>query len=76
MQKLDTRDDTKLVVFVAGSLREVLLGVCRISTAISGCDVQLELGPSCVLRERIEGGEVAHLFVTADHHLNTDFIGR
>ena len=60
-----TRAD-ELVLFGAGSLREVMAGIARDFTATHGVPVRTEFGPSGRMRERIERGEHADVFASAD----------
>jgi ABC-type molybdate transport system substrate-binding protein len=57
---------TPLAVFAAGSLREVLCEIAAAHEAQTGQAVSLTLGASGLLRERIERGEPAHVFASAD----------
>ncbi len=53
-------------VYAAGSLREALTDVARDHQARTGQAVVLTFGASGLLRERIEKGEPAHVFASAD----------
>ena len=54
-------------VFAAGSLRVALTDVVRAFQAKSaGLQVETEFAASGLLRERIEKGEAAHIFASAD----------
>jgi molybdate transport system substrate-binding protein len=55
-----------VVVYAAGSLRDALSEVARTYESHSGQKLSLIFGPSGLLRERIERGEVAHVFASAD----------
>lgn len=56
----------QLHVLAAGSLSEVIGEIGRRYQAQSGIEVRADFGPSGVLRERIEKGEKADLFASAD----------
>src|SRR5262245_16154879 len=56
----------ELVVFGAGSLREVMTQVATDYQTASGVTVRTEFGPSGLMRERIEKGERVDLFASAD----------
>ena len=53
-------------VYAAGSLRDALTEVARDHEARTGQKVALTFGPSGILRERIEKGEAAQVFASAD----------
>jgi molybdate transport system substrate-binding protein len=53
-------------VYAAGSLRPVMLELGAAFEAAGGAKVDYVFGPSGVLRERIEGGEPADVFASAD----------
>jgi molybdate transport system substrate-binding protein len=54
-------------LFAAGSLKAVISEAARAFEAKApGVKVELEFGPSGLLRERIEKGEAAHVFASAD----------
>jgi ABC-type molybdate transport system substrate-binding protein len=55
-------------LYAAGSLKAVMADITRAFEAKSGGAVKVEtvLGPSGILRERIEKGEAAHVFASAD----------
>lgn len=55
-----------LVVFAAGSLREAFTDIAREHEARTGQPVALTFGASGLLRERIERGEAAQVFASAD----------
>ena len=55
-----------VVVYAAGSLRDALTEVARDHEARTGQQVALTFGPSGLLRERIEKGEGAQVFASAD----------
>lgn len=55
-----------VVVYAAGSLRDALTEVARDHEARTGQKVVLTFGPSGLLRERIEKGEGAQVFASAD----------
>ena len=55
-----------LQVYAAGSLREVLTEIARAHEASTGQAVALTFGASGLLRERIEKGEGAMVFASAD----------
>jgi accessory colonization factor AcfC len=56
----------QLQVLAAGSLREVLAEIGGQYSKATGVEVTTTFGPSGVLRERIEKGERADLFASAD----------
>jgi molybdate transport system substrate-binding protein len=56
----------ELRVLAAGSLREVMAEIGERYMAATGTTVIAEFGPSGLLRERIEKGEHADLFASAD----------
>jgi ABC-type molybdate transport system substrate-binding protein len=53
-------------LLAAGSLRRALPRIIAEFTRASGVAVQAEIGPSGLLRQRIEAGEEAHLLASAD----------
>jgi molybdenum ABC transporter molybdate-binding protein len=53
-------------LFAAGSLKAALSEVAEDYTAIYGTPVATSFGPSGLMRERIEAGEVAHVFASAN----------
>lgn len=55
-----------LQVYAAGSLREVLTEIARDHEARTGQKIALTFGASGLLRERIEKGEGAQVFASAD----------
>jgi molybdenum ABC transporter molybdate-binding protein len=55
-----------LNVYAAGSLRAAMTEVARAYTAAGGGQVKTTFGPSGLLRERIEKGEPADVFASAD----------
>ncbi|MCZ8285269.1 MAG: molybdate ABC transporter substrate-binding protein, partial [Bacteroidia bacterium] len=55
-----------LRVYAAGSLREALTEVARAYETRMGVKTQLTFGASGLLRERIEKGEPAQVFASAD----------
>ncbi len=55
-----------VAVFAAGSLREVLTEIARDHEARTGQKLQLTFAASGLLRERIEKGEAAQVFASAD----------
>ncbi len=55
-----------VVVYAAGSLRDALTEVARDHEARTGQKLALTFGPSGLLRERIEKGEPAQVFASAD----------
>jgi molybdenum ABC transporter molybdate-binding protein len=55
-----------VVVYAAGSLREVLTAIAAEHEARTGQKVALTFGASGLLRERIEKGEPAQVFASAD----------
>jgi molybdate transport system substrate-binding protein len=56
----------QLHVLAAGSLREVLDEIGSQYSKATGLEVTADFGPSGILRRRIEGGERADLFASAD----------
>lgn len=56
----------ELVLFGAGSLRDAIGEVAAAYTAKTGTTVKTAFGPSGLMRERIEKGETADLFTSAD----------
>src|SRR5215831_3509436 len=61
-----TADSEELVLFGAGSLREVMTQIAADYQARYGATVRTEFGPSGLMRERIERGERVDLFASAD----------
>ena len=59
-------EDRKLTVFAAGSLREALGAIAEDFGAGHKIQIRTEFGPSGRMRERIERGEQADLFASAD----------
>lgn len=59
-------DAAPIAVYAAGSLREVLTEIARDHQARTGQPVALTFGASGLLRERIEKGEGAQVFASAD----------
>lgn len=57
---------TPLNVYAAGSLREAMTAVVQLHEAQTGERVSLTFGASGLLRERIEQGEVAQVFASAN----------
>ena len=55
-----------LRVYAAGSLREALTEIARVYESRTGLKTQMTFGASGLLRERIEKGEPAQLFASAD----------
>ncbi|MCB1389316.1 MAG: molybdate ABC transporter substrate-binding protein [Rhodobiaceae bacterium] len=55
-----------VILFAAGSLKAALGDVAKAFTAATGTGVVTQFGPSGLMRERIEGGEVAHVFASAN----------
>lgn len=53
-------------IFAAGSLKAALSDVVENYTAAYGPRVATSFGPSGLMRERIEAGEVAHVFASAN----------
>ncbi|MGH6945995.1 MAG: molybdate ABC transporter substrate-binding protein [Kiloniellales bacterium] len=56
----------KVVLFAAGSLKSALGEVAKSFTEESGIAVETSFGPSGLLRERIEKGEPAQVFASAN----------
>jgi len=61
-----TASSEELVLFGAGSLREVMTQIAADYQARHGVLVRMEFGPSGLMRERIERGERVDLFASAD----------
>jgi molybdate transport system substrate-binding protein len=61
-----TAEARELHVLAAGSLREALSEIAASFGKVNGIAVTVAFGPSGVLRERIEGGQKADLFASAD----------
>jgi len=61
-----TADSEELVLYGAGSLREVMTQIAAEYQARHGGTVRTEFGPSGLMRERIERGERVDLFASAD----------
>ena len=61
-----TANSEELVLFGAGSLREVMTQIAADYQARHGGTVRTEFGPSGLMRERIERGERVDLFASAD----------
>jgi molybdenum ABC transporter molybdate-binding protein len=59
-------DAAPIAVYAAGSLREVFTEIARDHQARTGQQVALTFGASGLLRERIEKGEGAQVFASAD----------
>ncbi len=57
---------TSVRLLAAGSLREAMTEIASRYEAESGVRIELVFGPSGVLRERIEKGEAAQVFASAD----------
>lgn len=55
-------------LFAAGSLATALSDVAKGFTTTYGIPVATHFGPSGLMRERIEAGEVAHVFASANMH--------
>jgi molybdate transport system substrate-binding protein len=53
-------------LYAAGSLKAALGDVAQAFEAATGNDVATEFAPSGLLRQRIEGGEEAHVFASAN----------
>jgi molybdate transport system substrate-binding protein len=60
------RPSEPVSVYAAGSLRDALTEVAREHEARTGQKIALTFGPSGLLRERIEKGERAQVFASAD----------
>jgi molybdate transport system substrate-binding protein len=56
----------QLHVLAAGSLREVLGEIGNQYRQATGVEISADFGPSGILRQRIEKGERADLFASAD----------
>ena len=61
-----TPSPAPLLVYAAGSLREPLTDIARAYEADTGTKTELVFGASGLLRERIEKGEAARVFASAD----------
>lgn len=61
-----TADMEPVSLYAAGSLKAALSDVARAYELSSGREVATVFGPSGLLRERIENGEPAHLFASAN----------
>jgi molybdate transport system substrate-binding protein len=59
-------EDRELTVFAAGSLREAIGAIAEDFGAAHKLQIRTEFGPSGRMRERIEHGEQADLFASAD----------
>jgi molybdate transport system substrate-binding protein len=59
-------EDRELTVFAAGSLREAIGAIAEDFGAAHKLQIRTEFGPSGRMRERIERGEQADLFASAD----------
>lgn len=59
-------EDRALTVFAAGSLREAFSAIAKDFGAAHKIQVRTEFGPSGRMRERMEHGEQADLFASAD----------
>jgi len=59
-------DAAPVQVYAAGSLREAFTEIARDHEARTGQKVALTFGASGLLRERIEKGEPAQVFASAD----------
>jgi len=55
-----------LVLYAAGSLKRALGDVSKAYESASGDTVETAFGPSGLMRKRIEGGETAHVFASAN----------
>ena len=55
-----------LMVYAAGSLRAALTALARALEGQAPVEVKLTFGPSGILKERIEGGEPAQVFASAN----------
>ncbi|SFB75362.1 molybdenum ABC transporter, molybdate-binding protein [Polaromonas sp. OV174] len=66
MVKAQTPVVAPLQVYAAGSLREPLTEIARLYEAATGSRAELVFGASGLLRERIEKGEPAQVFASAD----------
>ena len=60
------KDGTPLRVYAAGSLREAMTEIAQAFAAPGIPPVVTVFGPSGLLRERIENGESAHVYASAD----------
>lgn len=58
------RDD--IAVYAAGSLRAAMTDLARAFEATAATKVKLTFGPSGLLKDRIEGGEAASVFASAN----------
>jgi ABC-type molybdate transport system substrate-binding protein len=60
------RADDKVKIFAAGSLREAFTEIAAAYKDKGGADIDFTFGPAGLLRERIEHGERADLFASAN----------
>ena len=65
-RRLVRAEDRELTVFAAGSLREAIGAIAEDFGAAHKLQIRTEFGPSGRMRERIERGEQADLFASAD----------
>jgi molybdenum ABC transporter molybdate-binding protein len=63
---IDTPKAEQLHALAAGSLREVLSEIGNQYRKATGVEISADFGPSGILRQRIEKGERADLFASAD----------
>ncbi|SMP52516.1 molybdenum ABC transporter, molybdate-binding protein [Desulfonatronum zhilinae] len=63
-------------LYAAGSLRAALTDVAKAFEARTGNSVATEFGPSGLLRQRIEQGEVAHVFASANMAHPQNLVGQ
>ena len=63
-------------LYAAGSLRAALGDVAKAFEAATGNSVATEFGPSGLLRQRIEQGEAAHVFASANMEHPQNLVGQ
>lgn len=63
-------------LYAAGSLRAALGDVAKAFEAATGNQVATEFGPSGLLRQRIEQGEAAHVFASANMEHPQNLVGQ
>ncbi len=65
-QTVSADDDAPLVLYGAGSLKASLSDVVAAYEEATGHEVRTAFGPSGLMRQRIESGELAHVFASAN----------
>jgi ABC-type molybdate transport system substrate-binding protein len=63
---LRSAEGEDLVLYGAGSLREVMTQIASDYQAVRGTHVRTDFGPSGLMRERIQRGEKVDVFASAD----------